>query len=124
MTITIGQIQTAVIFIASLITSSGVILGFASKIFKKVVKNQIQPICENIQNDINKIQNDNKEIHEELKRNSLDTMRIAICSSELPLKERVDIGRRYVDAGGNGSVKVLVHTLEQRYEEELKRKER
>ena len=122
--ITIGQIQTAVIFLATFITSGGVILGFALKIIKGIISKQITPLCKSIQDDISKIQSDNKEIHEELKRNSLDTMRIAICSCELPLQERVDIGKRYIDAGGNGSVKVLVHTLEQRYEVELRRKER
>ena len=47
-------------------------------------------------------------------------MKIAICSEELPLSERVSIGKDYIDKGGNGAIKIKVHVLEDEYEKELK----
>ena len=111
--ITLGQIQQVIVFSATLIASGSVILALAVKALNKAINKQIEPIID-----------DNKKIHKELKQNSLDTMRIAICSTEIPLKERVDIGKRYIGAGGNGSVKVIVHSLEKKYEEELKKEGR
>ena len=73
-----------------------------------------------IKSDIKEIKKDNKAIHEELLKNSLDTMKIAICSEELPLSERVSIGKDYIDKGGNGAIKIKVHVLEDEYEKELK----
>lgn len=112
--ITLGHIQQVIVFLATFLTSGGIILKFALKSVNKVIKQQLKPIVE----DNKKI---HEELHEELKQNSLDTMRIAICSDGLPLKERLDIGKRYIDSGGNGSVKVVVHSLEKKYEEELKK---
>lgn len=41
--VTLGQIQTIVIFIATFITSSGVIMGVALKIGKKVLDKSLEP---------------------------------------------------------------------------------
>lgn len=90
------------------------------KFMLKVPKMIRNFLMEEIIKDIKSIKEDNKEIHKELVQNSLDTMRIAICSQELPLKERVEIGHKYIKKGGNGAVKVLVHVLEESYEKELK----
>ena len=73
-----------------------------------------------IKDDIKELKKDNKSIHAELLKNSLDTMKIAICSEELPLSERVSIGKEYIDKGGNGAIKIKVHVLEDEYEKELK----
>ena len=78
-------------------------------------------LMEEIIQDIKTLKEDNKQIHKELIQNSLDTMKIAICSEEIPLKERIEIGQEYIKKGGNGSVKVLVHVYEERYEQELKK---
>ena len=107
--ITLGQIYQFMAFAATFIGTAIVVVKYAISAVSKVVDMKINPIIE-----------DNKKIHQELKQNSLDTMRIAICSDELPLKERVDIGRRYITAGGNGSVKVLVHELEDKYAKQLR----
>ena len=128
--ITLGQIQQIIVFLATFLTSGGVILAFALKIGKKILNKEIKeifesdikPLCIKLQEDVAIVKKDNTKIHEELKKNSLDTMRIAICSNELPLRERVDIGKRYIDDGGNGAVKVIVHKLEKDYENELKKK--
>lgn len=118
--ITLGQLQTAIIFLATFLTSGGVILALALKIIRTIIHTQITPLCSEMTDQIKKLQEDNKKIHEELLKNSLDTMRIAICSQEVPLKERIEIGERYIASGGNGCVKILVHTLEDTYEESIK----
>lgn len=120
--ITLGQIQTIIVFFATLFTSGGVIVAIVSKILKNMIIKQITPLCNNMQEEIKKIQEDNKMIHEELKRNSLNTMKNTICNDKVPLSERIKVGKEYIEAGGNGSVKILVHTLEEKYEKELKEK--
>ena len=86
----------------------------------KDIKDEIKFDIKEINKEIKEIQKDNKAIHEELLKNSLDTMKIAICSEELPLSERVSIGKDYIDKGGNGAIKIKVHVLEDEFEKELK----
>lgn len=86
----------------------------------KEIKEEIKTDIKDLKREIKDIKTDNKAIHNELLKNSLDTMKIAICSEELPLSERVSIGKEYIDKGGNGAIKIKVHVLEDEYEKELK----
>lgn len=86
----------------------------------KEIKEEIKTDIKDLKREIKDIKTDNKAIHSELLKNSLDTMKIAICSEELPLSERVSIGKEYIDKGGNGAIKIKVHVLEDEYEKELK----
>lgn len=86
----------------------------------KEIKDEIKTDIKDLKREIKDIKADNKAIHSELLKNSLDTMKIAICSEELPLSERVSIGKYYVDKGGNGAIKIKVHVLEDEFEKELK----
>lgn len=86
----------------------------------KEIKEEIKTDIKEINKEVKEIKKDNKAIHSELLKNSLDTMKIAICSEELPLSERVSIGKEYIDKGGNGAIKIKVHVLEDEYEKELK----
>lgn len=88
--------------------------------FLKEIKEEIKTDIKEVKEEIKKVKEDNKTIHNELLKNSIDTMKIAICSEELPLSERVSIGREYIKKGGNGAIKIKVHVLEEKYEEELK----
>lgn len=112
--ITLGQIQTTIIFLATFLTSGGVILAFALKIIRGIISKEITPLCEKMQNDI-------KLMHDELNENSLNTMKNSICNDSIPLSERVSIGQKYIEKGGNGAVKIRVHQLEEQYEKELKK---
>lgn len=47
------------------------------------------------------------------RENYLMTLRLTICSEEIPLEERIAAGDKYVEMGGNGAVK-------HKYEELLK----
>lgn len=107
--ITLGQIYQLLAFVVMFIGTAIALVKYAISAVSKIVDSKLNPIIE-----------DNVKIHQELKQNSLDTMRIAICSDEVPLKERVDIGKRYITQGGNGSVKVLVHELEEKYAKQLR----
>ena len=56
--ITIGQIGTFLGLLAGIITSTGVIIGFLQKTLKKTIKNELDPISDNIkQLDINQCKN-------------------------------------------------------------------
>lgn len=53
--------------------------------------------------------------------NTILTLKLVIINEHLPLSERVEAGRKYIDKGGNGAVKKLVQELEtQQYNELLK----
>lgn len=119
---TLGEIKTIIVFFATLFTSGGVIVAVASKILKNMIVKQITPLCNSMQGEIKKIQEDNNKIHEELKRNSLNTMKNTICNKDIPITERISVGKEYIDNGGNGAIKILVHTLEEEYEKNLKEK--
>lgn len=121
--ITLGQLQTTIIFLATFLTSGGIILAFALKVIKSIIHNQITPLCNSMKQDIKQIQEDNKALHEELKRNSLNTMKNTICNEAIPLTERISVGREYIEDGGNGAIKILVHTLEDKYEQQINLKE-
>ena len=94
--------------------------GFLKKVMLKIPILIRDFLMKEIKDDIKELKKDNKSIHAELLKNSLDTMKIAICSEELPLSERVSIGKEYIDKGGNGAIKIKVHVLEDEYEKELK----
>lgn len=112
--ITLGQIQTTIIFLATFLTSGGVILAFALKIIRGIISKEITPLCEKMQNDI-------KLMHDELNENSLNTMKNSICNDNIPISERISIGQKYIEKGGNGAIKIRVHQLEEQYEKELKK---
>jgi len=127
--ITLGQLQTTIIFLATFLTSGGVIVAFALKIGKKILDNSLRPFNDKI-NEMDKLRiNQHNEtltkiskLKEELDKNSLNTMKNTICNENIPISERITTGKEYIDKGGNGAVKIYVHQLEQEYEESIKKK--
>lgn len=124
--VTLGQIQTILTFVATFITSGGIILAFALKIGKKILDNSLEPFNKKIE----ELDKGRKEQHnetlalidtlkEELNKNSLNTMKNTICNENIPLSERVSVGKEYIENGGNGAVKIYVHKLEEEYEKQL-----
>ena len=59
-------------------------------------------------------------IKEELHRNSLNTMKNTICNENIPITERLIVGKEYIEKGGNGAVKIYIHKLEEEFEKQLK----
>ena len=96
--ITIGQITTIIVGFVALI--SGV--EFLLIRFNKLFDMKLAPI------------------KKELEKNSLNTMKNTICNDNIPITERLIVGKEYIDKGGNGAVKVYVHKLEEEYERKIK----
>jgi len=122
------NIQEIITNMATIITSGGVILAFALKIGKGILNKELQPFNEKIDKmDKLRVEQHNEtltkicKLKEELDKNSLNTMKNTICNENIPLCERIDVFKEYVDKGGNGAVKIYGHQLEERYEKELKK---
>lgn len=98
--ITIGNVTTLITFLVTLIGG----LEFLGIRLKRWIQKEIEPL------------------KEELNKNSLNTMKNTICNENIPLSERVSVGREYIEKGGNGAVKIYVHKLEEKFENELNEK--
>ena len=116
--------------IAGIITSGGVIGAFALGIGKKILDRTLEPFMKKME----QMDKDRIEQHEETKReivklqeeldeNSLTTMKNTICNENIPISERLTVGKKYIDKGGNGAVKIYLHKLADEYEKQLKEKD-
>lgn len=113
---------------ASIITAGGVICGFALKVGKFILNNQLKPFEDKIE-EMDKYRKEQHEetllkistLETELHKNSLNTMKNTICNDNIPLSERISVGKDYIDKGGNGAIKIYLHELEKKYEEELRK---
>lgn len=99
--ITIGQIGIAIGTLVALIGGVEFLALRMRKYIKETMKEEIDPL---------KV---------ELHKNSLNTMKNTICNDNIPLSERVSVGREYIEKGGNGAVKIYLHKLEEKYEKQL-----
>jgi len=104
--ISVEQIVSAIILLASFIGAIEVILHREKKFIKDTMKEEIDPI------------------KMELKKNSLNTMKNTICNENIPLSERLSVGKEYIELGGNGAVKIYVHKLEEEFEKRLQKEEK
>lgn len=102
--ITLGDLSKVVLFAVSFIGAIEFLAFRMRKYIKSTMQDEIDPL------------------KEELNENSLNTMKNSICNEMIPLSERVSIGKKYIEKGGNGAVKIYVHQLEEQYDEELKKK--
>ena len=48
-------------------------------------------------------------------------MKNTICNENIPLSERIIVGKEYLEKGGNGAVKIYYHKLEEEYEKKLQK---
>ena len=94
-----------IILIASLLTSLGVIIGVAIKVYKFIRK------CEEWI--------ESKDKHD--KENYKAILRLVIMTPEMPLSERIEAGDIYVNQlNGNGGVKQKYNELLKRFADEHK----
>ena len=100
--ITIGQIGIGLGVIVGIIGSIEFLAFRMRNYLKKMIKDEIKPI------------------KDELDKNSLNTMKNTICNENIPISERLSVGKEYIEKGGNGAVKIYLHKLETQYEKELK----
>lgn len=100
--ITIGQISSVLLFGVAFIGAIEFLALRMRKYIKTTMKDEIEPL------------------KEELHKNSLNTMKNTICNDNIPMTERISVGREYIEKGGNGAVKIYLHKLEEQYESMIK----
>lgn len=107
--ITLGSISAILTFTVAFIGSIEFLAMRMRKYIRSTMKDEIEPI-----------KHEMKTLKEELNENTLNTMKNTICNELIPLSERIDVGEKYVEKGGNGAVKIYYHELEEKYNREIK----
>ena len=116
---------------SSVIVAGGVVCGFALKIGKGILSKELEPFNKKIE-EMDKLRIEQHEetkkeiskLRDELDENSLNTMKNTICNENIPISERLIVGKKYIDKGGNGAVKIYIHKLEEEFEKKLQESER
>ena len=74
-----------------------------------------------IEKNIASIKNEIADIKGDLKENTLQTYRDCLFNESLSKEERIEVGYKYIELGGNGVGKKMVHKLEEEvYEEKMR----
>lgn len=91
-----------IIEIAAVITAIGVIVGTVLKIHSV----------------LNRLEKKFDDYDDMLKENTLHILKMALLSEDLPITDRINAGKRYLELGGNGYGKIVYNQLIRRIEEE------
>lgn len=91
-----------VIEIAAIITASGVITGTVLKIHSI----------------LNRIERKFDSYDDTIKENTINILKMSLLSEDLPITDRINAGKRYLELGGNGYGKIVYGQLMRRIEEE------
>lgn len=91
-----------IIEIAAIITAIGVIVGAVLKIHSV----------------LNRLEEKFDDYDDMLKENTLHILKMALLSEDLPITDRINAGKRYLELGGNGYGKIVYNQLIKRIEEE------
>ena len=94
---------TDVVTVASIITACTVIIGSIAKMYK-VIKN---------------IDDRFDSYEKQLKEDRMHIMKLALFNDRLPLQDRLQAGKTYLELGGNGSGKIMYNKLLKRMEEAI-----
>ena len=100
--ITLEEFYKIIAFIVSFIAAIEFLALRTRRYIKSIMKDEIEPL------------------KEELRHNSLNTMKNTICNENIPITERLIVGKEYIEKGGNGAVKIYLHRLEEEFEKQLK----
>lgn len=95
-----------IVGIASIISAVLVIVGTCWKTFS---------MCHNI---LNKLE----DFEESTKRNEMHIMKLGLFNEGLPLVDRIQCGKRYLELGGNGTGKIQYEILVRKMEENIDHK--
>lgn len=124
--ITLLDIKDFVISLAAFFMAGATLCGLAIKFGKSILANELKPFKEEIKktNEARLEQHEETKreiaaLKEELNRNSLNTMKNTICNNNIPITERLMVGKEYIEKGGNGAVKIYLHKLEEDFERDL-----
>lgn len=64
-----------------------------------------------------------EEFEESNKRNEMHIMKLGLFNEGLPLVDRIQCGKRYIELGGNGTGKIQYDLLVKKLEDELEHKQ-
>lgn len=95
-----------IVEVGSIVSALVVIVGTCWKTFS---------MCHNI---LNKME----EFEESSKRNETHIMKLALFNEGLPLVDRIQCGKRYLELGGNGTGKIQYELLVKKMEESIDHK--
>lgn len=95
-----------IVEIASVISATLVILGTCWKTFS---------MCHNVLNKLEDFEESNR-------RNELHIMKLGLFNEGLPLVDRIQCGKRYLELGGNGTGKIQYEILVKRMEDSIDHK--
>ena len=129
--ITLGQFSDWLKLIASIIGSCTVIGTALLWVGKKILNKTLKPFKEQMDNMEKAREEQHKEtkaeignIKEELRVNTLNTLKNTMVNENMPLTERLEAGRKYIEMGGNGGGKIYFHELEKQATEKLTKGEK
>jgi hypothetical protein len=95
-----------IVEIASVISAALVVIGTCWKTFS---------MCHNV---LNKLE----DFEESSKRNELHIMKLGLFNEGLPLVDRIQCGKRYLELGGNGTGKIQYEILVRKMENSIDHK--
>lgn len=95
-----------IVGIASIISAVLVIVGTCWKTFR---------MCHNV---LNKLE----DFEESTRRNEMHIMKLGLFNEGLPLVDRIQCGKRYLELGGNGTGKIQYEILVRKMEENIDHK--
>ena len=95
-----------IVGIASIISAVLVIVGTCWKTFS---------MCHNILNRL-------EDFEESTRRNEMHIMKLGLFNEGLPLIDRIQCGKRYLELGGNGTGKIQYEILVRKMEENIDHK--
>lgn len=90
-----------IIEIAGFITAIGVVIGAIIKIHKI----------------LSRMEHKFDEYDSILKENTMHILKMALLSDDLPITDRINAGKRYLELGGNGYGKIIYNQLIKQIEE-------
>ena len=95
-----------IVEIASVVSAIVVVVGTCWKTFS---------MCHNV---LNKLE----EFDDSSKRNEMHIMKLGLFNEGLPLVDRIQCGKRYLELGGNGTGKIQYELLVKKMEESIEHK--
>lgn len=95
-----------IVEIGAIVSAVVVIVGTCWKTFS---------MCHNV---LNKLE----DFEETSKRNEMHIMKLGLFNEGLPLVDRIQCGKRYIELGGNGTGKIQYNMLVKKMEEDIEHK--
>lgn len=69
---------------------------------------------------LDKIDENIKEINTRLAKVEVNDLKLIIMSEEIPIEERIEAGKKYIEMGGNGAIKIHCKILAEEYEKQIR----